>query len=125
MDTKSFFDLSLVEYRIGWTNYGTREFVAVTGLDIAIGMTRKSGNYLCEIVPRANALVAEMIDAILAVTALRLFLYIIVQYGTDGQCQIVGIGRRTGLIKASSPSGSASSLRSSYQTRYTTRRFEG
>ena len=99
MDTKSFFDLSFVEYRISRTNNRTRKLVTMAGLNVTLRMARQSGNYLREIVPRADPFVAEMIDAILAVTALRLFLYIVVQYGTDGQCQIVGIGRCTGLIK--------------------------
>ena len=99
MDTKSFFDLSFVEYRIGRTNNRTRELVTMAGLNVTLRMARQSGNYLREIVPRADPLVAEMVDTILAVTVPRQFLYIVVQYGTDGQCQIVSIGRRTGLIK--------------------------
>ena len=62
-------------------------------------MFRQGSYHLDKVIPRAGPFVAEVINAFFAVTLQRLFFGIVIEYRTDSQCQVVGVGRRTDLVE--------------------------
>ena len=98
-DAEGFLNPGLVQYRIGRTGYGAGKLIAMTRLDIAFRMPRKGGNHLRKVIPRTDAFITEVIDAVLAVTLPRLFLHIVVEHRADSQCQVVGISRCPCLVE--------------------------
>ena len=90
------FDLRLVKHRIRRTFHRTGEFIAVTRLNVTSSITCKFGYFLCEVEPRAYALVAEVIYAFLAVTRFGAFFFIISQHCFYSNGKVVCVSRRAG-----------------------------
>jgi len=88
-DAKGFSDAAFVEDGVGGTLHGTWIFRGQAGTDVAVLVMGDSRNHLCEVVPRANAFVGEVIDA----------LYGLLEDDLNGVCQVESIRRSAALIE--------------------------
>ena len=88
-DAEGGFDFALVEHGVAGALHGRGVLVAVAGLDIACGVAAVGGYHLREVVPRANAFVAVVVDALLRA----------LQCGDDGLRQVERVGRGTALVE--------------------------
>lgn len=57
VDAEGRFDFGFVQYRVWGSGDLRGEFVAMAGLYLAFGMARCPGDLLCEVEPRADALI--------------------------------------------------------------------
>ena len=57
VDAEGRFDFGFVQYRVWGSGDLRGEFVAMAGLNLAIGMASRPSNLLRKIVPRADALI--------------------------------------------------------------------
>ena len=87
------FYLCFVQHRIGRAGRLGREFRRVAGDDAAFVMSRGRGDLRREVVPRAHALVGEVVHALIARIAPRF------DDREERQRQVPGVGRRADLVE--------------------------
>ena len=87
------FEFGLVQHRVGRAGGLRGVFRRVAGDDAARAVTRGRGDLHREVVPRAHALVGEVVHALIARIAPRL------DDREDRQRQVPGVGRRADLVE--------------------------
>ena len=100
-DAEGLLDLGFIQDRVGGAVDRRGKFGAVAGLDVARGVARQFGNGLGEVVPRADAFVAVMVDAAAGVgfRGWQRMKGIIFQDHTDRIRQVTGVSRGARLVE--------------------------
>lgn len=92
-------DSGFVQHGVGRAFDRTGEFVAVAGLDVARRIPGQCSNRLRKVEPRANPFVRVVVDTAFGILLRRVTGRIIGKDRPDRLRQIIGIGRRAGLIE--------------------------
>ena len=93
LQAESPLDLGFVQYGVGRAGHLRGKFAAVAGVDAARAVSRGRGDLHREVVPRAHALVREVVDALVAdMLPAR-------DHAEDGQRQVARIGGRSHLVE--------------------------
>ena len=93
LNAEGLLDLGLVEHRVCGASDGRGELVAVAWLDVTTVVTGDASDHLREVVPAANALVAEVVDTRMP------FIFAVFDDVEDGISEITGISRRACLVE--------------------------